>query len=188
MTRAREGGGAKAFFRRPRHQRLPATEQGGKERNGGGKQVEQEHKEGERGCPQRSMRRKPVDRGGTKKESQEAKRRNETGQTPAMSKRQWSENEPSVVGQESTRGERTFPSWDDALAAGEGRKMGVVLSPRGRPRGLQHSVRRPWRRKRCRRRSPLLHRRGRVRRGAHVARCRCRAPHERATKCAFRRR
>lgn len=30
MTRAREGGGAKAFFRRPRHQRLPATEQGGK--------------------------------------------------------------------------------------------------------------------------------------------------------------
>lgn len=30
MTRAREGGGAKAFFRRPRHQRLPTTEQGGK--------------------------------------------------------------------------------------------------------------------------------------------------------------
>ena len=32
MTRAREGGGAKAVFRRARHQRLPATEQGGKER------------------------------------------------------------------------------------------------------------------------------------------------------------
>ena len=48
------------------------------------------------------MRRKPVDRGGTKKESQEAKRRNETGQTPAMSKRQWSENEPSVIGQQKT--------------------------------------------------------------------------------------
>lgn len=84
--------------------------------------------------------------------------------------------------------ERTFPSWDDALAAGESRKMGFVLRPRGRPRGLRRSVRRPWRRKRCHRRSPLLHRRGRVRRGAHVARCRCRAPHERATKCAFRRR
>ena len=47
MTRARERGGAKAFFRRPRHQRLPATEQGGKEKNGGGKQVEQERKEAE---------------------------------------------------------------------------------------------------------------------------------------------
>lgn len=99
MTRARERGGAKAFFRRPRHQRLPATEQGGKEKNGGGKQVEQERKEGERGRPKRSMRRKPIDRGGTKKESQEAKRRNETGQTPTARKWQWSENAPSVVGQ-----------------------------------------------------------------------------------------
>lgn len=33
MTRAREGGGAKAFFRRPKHQRLPATEQGGKKKH-----------------------------------------------------------------------------------------------------------------------------------------------------------
>lgn len=65
MTRAREGEGAKAFFRRPKHQRLPATEQGGKERNEGGKQVEQERKEGERGRPKRSMRRKQVDRGRT---------------------------------------------------------------------------------------------------------------------------
>ena len=99
MTRARERGGAKAFFRRPRHQRLPATEQGGKEKNGGGKQVEQERKEGARGRPKPSMRRKPLDRGGTKKESQEAKRRNETGQTPTARKWQWSENAPSVAGQ-----------------------------------------------------------------------------------------
>lgn len=53
MTRAREGGGTKAVFRRAKDRRLAATEQGGKERNGGGKQVEQERKEGERGRPQK---------------------------------------------------------------------------------------------------------------------------------------
>lgn len=80
MTRAREGGGAKAFFRRPKHQRLPATEQGRKERNGEGKQVEQERKEGERGRPKRSMRRKPVDRGRNKegKPRGKAAKRNRT--------------------------------------------------------------------------------------------------------------
>ena len=74
------------------------------------------------------------------------------------------------------------------LAAGESRKSRFVLTSRGRPRGLRHSARRPWRQRRCRRRSPRLHRRGRGRRGARVARFRGRAPRERAKKCAFRQR
>ena len=47
-----------------------------KERNGGGKQVEQERKEGERGRPKRSMRRKQVDRGGIRR-----KAKRQTGET-----------------------------------------------------------------------------------------------------------
>lgn len=74
------------------------------------------------------------------------------------------------------------------LAAGESRKSRFVLTSRGRPRGLRHSARRPWRQRRCPRRSLHLHHRGRVRRGARVARFRGRAPRERAKKCAFRRR
>lgn len=74
------------------------------------------------------------------------------------------------------------------LAAGESRKSHFVLTSRARPRGLRRSARRPWRRKRCPRRSLHLHHRGRGRRGARVARFRGRAPRERAKKCAFRRR
>ena len=74
------------------------------------------------------------------------------------------------------------------LAAGESRKSRFVLTSRGRPRGLRHSARRPWRQKRCPRRSLRPHRRGRGRRGARVARFRGRAPRERAKRCAFRRR
>lgn len=74
------------------------------------------------------------------------------------------------------------------LAAGESRKSRFVLTSRGRPRGLRHSARRPWRQRRCPRRSLRPHRRGRGRRGARVPRFRCRAPRERAKKCAFRRR
>lgn len=74
------------------------------------------------------------------------------------------------------------------LAAGESRKSRFVLTSRGRPRGLRRSARRPWRQIRCPRRSLRPHRRGRGRRGARVARFRGRAPRERATKCAFRRR
>ena len=134
------------------------------------------------------MRRKPVDRGGTKKESQEAKRRNETGQTPTARKWQWSENAPSVVGQRKRPRRESTPLMGGFLAAGESRKSRFVLTSRVRPRGLRHSVRRPWRRKRCPRRSLHLHHRGRGRRGARVARFRGRAPRERAKKCAFRRR
>lgn len=74
------------------------------------------------------------------------------------------------------------------LAAGESRKSHFVLTSRARLRGLRRSARHPWRRKRCRRRSPPLHRRGKVRRGVHAPRFRCRAPRERAKRCAFRRR
>ena len=74
------------------------------------------------------------------------------------------------------------------LAAGESRKSRFVLTSRVRPRGLRHSARRPWRQRRCPRRSLRPHRRGRGRRGARVARFRGRAPRERAKRCAFRRR
>lgn len=74
------------------------------------------------------------------------------------------------------------------LAAGESRKSRFVPTSRGRPRGLRHSARRPWRQRRCPRRSLHPHHRGRGRRGARVARFRGRAPRERAKKCAFRRR
>lgn len=74
------------------------------------------------------------------------------------------------------------------LAAGESRKSRFVPTSRVRPRGLRHSARRPWRQRRCPRRSLHPHHRGRVRRGARVARFRGRAPRERAKKCAFRRR
>ena len=74
------------------------------------------------------------------------------------------------------------------LAAGESRKSHFVLTSRGKPRGLRHSARRPWRQIRCPRRSLRPHRRGRGRRGARVARFRGRAPRERAKRCAFRRR
>ena len=74
------------------------------------------------------------------------------------------------------------------LAAGESRKSRFVLTSRGRPRGLRRSARRPWRQRRCPRRSLRPHRRGRGRRGARVARFRGRAPRERAKRCAFRRR
>lgn len=74
------------------------------------------------------------------------------------------------------------------LAAGESRKSSFVLTSRGRPRGLRRSARRPWRQRRCPRRSLHPHRRGRGRRGARVARFRGRAPRERAKRCAFRRR
>lgn len=73
------------------------------------------------------------------------------------------------------------------LAAGESRKSRFVPTSQVRPRGLRHSARRPWRQRRCPRRSLHPHRRGRGRRGARVARFRGRAPRERATKCAFRR-
>lgn len=74
------------------------------------------------------------------------------------------------------------------LAAGESRKSRFVPTSQVKPRGLRHSARRPWRQRRCPRRSLHPHHRGRVRRGARVARCRGRAPRERAKKCAFRRR
>lgn len=74
------------------------------------------------------------------------------------------------------------------LAAGESRKSSFVLTSRVRPRGLRRSARRPWRQRRCPRRSLHPHHRGRGRRGARVARFRGRAPRERAKKCAFRRR
>ena len=74
------------------------------------------------------------------------------------------------------------------LAADESRKSRFVLTSRGRPRGLRRSVRRPWRQRRCPRRSLRPHRRGRGRRGARVPRFRGRAPRERAKRCAFRRR
>ena len=74
------------------------------------------------------------------------------------------------------------------LAAGESRKSRFVLTSRVRPRGLRHNARRPWRQRRCPRRSLRPHRRGRGLRGARVARFRGRAPRERAKKCAFRRR
>lgn len=80
------------------------------------------------------------------------------------------------------------PLMGSFLAAGESRKSRFVLTSRGRPRGLRHSARRPWRQRRCPRRSLHPHHRGRGRRGARVARFRGRAPRERATKCAFRRR
>ena len=74
------------------------------------------------------------------------------------------------------------------LAAGESLKSRFVPTSRVRPRGLRRSVRRPWRQRRCPRRSLHPHHRGRGRRGARVARFRGRAPRERAKKCAFRRR
>ena len=74
------------------------------------------------------------------------------------------------------------------LATGESRKSRFVPTSRVRPRGLRHSARRPWRQRRCPRRSLRPHRRGRVRRGARVARFRGRAPREQAKRCAFRRR
>lgn len=74
------------------------------------------------------------------------------------------------------------------LAAGESRKSHFVLTSQVRPRGLRRSARRPWRQRRYPRRSLHLPHRGRVRRGARVARFRGRAPRERAKKCAFRRR
>lgn len=74
------------------------------------------------------------------------------------------------------------------LAAGESRKSHFVLTSQVRPRGLRRSARRPWRQRRYPRRSLHLPHRGRGRRGARVARFRGRAPHERAKKCAFRRR
>lgn len=80
------------------------------------------------------------------------------------------------------------PLMGSFLAAGESRKSRFVLTSQVRPRGLRRSARRPWRQKRCPRRSQRLHRRGKVRRGAHAPRFRGRAPRERATKCAFRRR
>lgn len=80
------------------------------------------------------------------------------------------------------------PLMGGLLAAGESRKSRFVPTSRGRPRGLRRSARRPWRQRRCPRRSLRPHRRGRGRRGARVARFRGRAPRERAKKCAFRRR
>lgn len=80
------------------------------------------------------------------------------------------------------------PLMGSFLAAGESRKSRFVLTSRVRPRGLRHSVRHPWRQRRCPRRSLHPHHRGRGRRGARVARFRGRAPRERAKKCAFRRR
>lgn len=81
-----------------------------------------------------------------------------------------------------------LPSAECFLAAGESRKSHFVLTSQGKPRGLRHSARRPWRQRRCPRHSLHPHRRGRGRRGARVARFRGRAPRERAKKCAFRRR
>lgn len=101
---------------------------------------------------------------------------------------------PSSAGEVANAGTQKRPRRESTplmggfLAAGESRKSRFVLTSRGKPRGLRHSARRPWRQRRCPRRSLHLHRRGRGRRGARVARFRGRAPRERAKKCAFRRR
>lgn len=109
MTRAREGGAQKHFFddrdtndcRRPNKAEKKETE----EENKSSKSAKKESEDAPKETEEETSRPR-----GNKKESQEAKRRNETRQTPTARKWQWSENAPSVVGQESTRGERTFPS------------------------------------------------------------------------------
>lgn len=88
----------------------------------------------------------------------------------------------------NARGEKTSHQRSVFSPRAKVEKSHFVLTSRGRPRGLRRSARRPWRQRRCPRRSLHLHHRGRVRRGARVARFRGRAPRERATKCAFRRR
>lgn len=136
----------------------------------------------------RSVRRKQVDRGGTNKESQEVNRRSETGQTSMGKNGSGAKtNHRSPSNKKRPRREST-PLMGVFLAAGESRKSRFVLTSRVRPRGLRHNARRPWRQRRCPRRSLRPHRRGRGRRGARVARFRGRAPRERAKKCAFRRR
>ncbi len=88
----------------------------------------------------------------------------------------------------NARGEKTSHQRSVFSPRAKVEKSHFVLTSQVRPRGLRRSARRPWRQRRCPRRSLHPHHRGRGRRGARVARFRGRAPRERATKCAFRRR
>ena len=189
MTRARERGGAKAFFRRPRHQRLPASEQGGKEKKRRRKPSRARAQRRRARAPQKKHEKETSRPSGNKegKPRGKAAKRNRTdthGEKMAVERKRAIDRRAKKVPAASALSLRGMMRSPRVKVE----KKRFALTPREQPRGLRRSVRRPWRRKRCHRRSPPLHRRGRVRRGAHVARCRCRAPHERVTKCAFRRR